>query len=127
MPDARQVPVRYVRALDQHDLGTLENLLTEDATWTITVAGRPESFTGRAAILAFTRSSWAGEQESRRHHLTNVAFDETEAGPVVAHAYLLVTSGAGLITTGSYAFTLHRIGDEWRIAGLLLDLDAAPQ
>lgn len=119
----------YAFALDRHDPDALADVLTEDATWTFTVAGGPGPgpVAGRAAILAFVRDATAGQADRRRHHLTDVVVDPADAGTAAARAYLLLTSAAGesasVVTTGYYTFTLRRSGDAWRIATLVLDMD----
>lgn len=123
---------QYAFALDQHDLTALADVLTEDATWTFTTAGRPGPgpIAGRPAILAFVREALDTQTDQRRHNLVNIVLDRAEAGTAVARAYLLLTSNAGetpgVVTTGFYTFTLHRAEDEWRIATLLLNMDAPP-
>jgi len=127
----RQTLARYAYALDQGDLAALGALLTDDATWTFTVAGAagPGPFAGRPAILDFVRAATETTVDRRRHHLTNIVCSGEGAATVIARAYLLLTSDAGgsphVITTGSYRFRLERADGQWRIARLLLDMDNA--
>ncbi|MDR7275332.1 nuclear transport factor 2 family protein [Catenuloplanes atrovinosus] len=123
--EVRRALGRYAFALDGHDPDGLAAVLTEDATWTFTVAGRPGPgpVTGRAAILEFVREAAAGQAERRRHHLTNVVVDDGDGTTAVARAYLLLTTPSGVAATGSYTITLRRDDDRWRIATLRCDLD----
>ncbi len=127
----QQTLARYAFALDQHDPAALEGVLTEDATWTFTIAGEADlgPFTGRAAILDFVRDTTDTQTDQRRHHLTNIAFHSADAGTAEVRAYLMLTSNAGgsptVIATGFYVFSLERTEDEWRIAKLLVGLDNA--
>ena len=126
----QQALARYAYALDQHDPASLAAVLTDDATWTFTVAGAagPGPFTGRAAILDFVRAATETATDQRRHHLTNIVFSGADADTVTANAYLMLTSDAGgspsVIATGFYSFSLERSGTQWQIARLLLDMDA---
>ncbi|MGA5299549.1 nuclear transport factor 2 family protein [Nucisporomicrobium flavum] len=126
-----QTPARYAHALDQHDLAALADVLTEDATWTFTIAGAPGPgpVSGRAAILDFVRDATAAQAGVRRHHLTTVVAGRADVGTATVYASLMLTSAAGgrvnVITTGRYTFTLRRAGGQWRIAELLLAMDDA--
>jgi ketosteroid isomerase-like protein len=127
----QQTLARYAFALDQHDLAALESVLTEDATWTITIAGGtdPGPLAGRVAILDFVRAAMETLNDGRKHHLTNTVVDSTGPDTAEAQAYLLLTSNATgsptILATGSYAFTLRRVDHEWRIATLALGMDNA--
>ncbi|MCS7477081.1 nuclear transport factor 2 family protein [Umezawaea endophytica] len=126
-----QVLVRYAFALDQRDLTALGSVLTEDATWAFTIAGRNDlgPVAGRAAILEFVREAIDAETDQRRHNLVNVVIRSADATTALAQAYLLLTSNAGgranVIATGFYTFRLERSEGEWRIADLFLGTDNA--
>ncbi|MFJ8948101.1 nuclear transport factor 2 family protein [Streptomyces sp. NPDC102395] len=126
---AQQTLARYAFALDHGDLTALEGVLTEDATWTITIAGEVEQgpIVGRAAVLDLVREATEARTEQRRHHLTNMVFHRADADTAVVWAYLMLTSNADgnptVITTGFYTFTLQRTESEWRIAKLSVGLD----
>jgi ketosteroid isomerase-like protein len=123
--------VRYAFALDQQDLTALESVLTENATWTVRVAGQDDlgPVTGRAAILDFVREAIKAETDQRRHNLVNLVVHSGDAGTALAQAYLMLTSnaggGSGVIATGFYTFRLERADGEWRIAELFLGTDNA--
>ncbi|WP_249998534.1 nuclear transport factor 2 family protein [Actinoplanes sp. M2I2] len=122
---------RYAFALDQHDLVGLERSLTEDATWTFTIAGGAGigPVAGRPAILEFVRRATETQTDQRRHNLTDVVVRRSDAATAVARGYLMLTSNAGggpsVITTGAYEWILRHVEGEWRIATLLLDMDNA--
>jgi ketosteroid isomerase-like protein len=127
----QQTLARYAFALDQQDLVALEGVLTEDATWTFTIAGEVDHspFVGRAAILDFVRGAMDAQADQRRHNLINIVFHSTDAGTAEVRAYLMLTSNAGgspsVIATGFYTFRLERAESEWRIAELFLGMDNA--
>jgi ketosteroid isomerase-like protein len=127
----QQTLARYAFALDQQDLVALEGVLTEDATWTFTIAGEAEHgpFAGRAAILDFVRGALDAQTDQRRHNLINIVFDSADADTAVVRTYLVLTSNAGgspsVIATGFYTFRLERGESEWRIAKLFLGMDDA--
>ncbi|MFF0163993.1 nuclear transport factor 2 family protein [Streptomyces sp. NPDC005263] len=127
----QQTLARYAFALDHGDLSALEGVLTEDVTWTVTIAGAVEQgpFVGRAAVLDLVREATEAQTEQRRHNLVNMVFHRADADTTVVWAYLMLTSNAGgassVIATGFYSFTLRRARSEWRIAKLLVGLDNA--
>ncbi|MDH6624245.1 ketosteroid isomerase-like protein [Streptomyces sp. LBL] len=125
----QQTLARYAFALDHGDLVALENVLTEDAIWTVRIAGEAEQgpFVGRAAILDLVRDATEAQTEQRRHHLINVVFHRADADTAVVWAYLMLTSNAGgtsnVITTGFYTITLRKADSKWRIANLFVGMD----
>ncbi|WP_258382489.1 nuclear transport factor 2 family protein [Streptomyces sp. NTH33] len=127
----QQTLARYVFALDHGDLTALEGVLTEDATWTATIADEVEQgpFVGRAAILDLVRGATQAQTDQRRHSLTNIVFRRADADTAVVWAYLTLTSNAdgnpAVVTTGFYTFTVRHAEDEWRIADLFIGLDSA--
>ncbi len=72
------------------------------------------------------KENWATQTGPTRHNLTNVIVDRADATTAEAQAYLLMTSAAGPITTGSYRFTLRRDENSWRIVNLDLVMDSGP-
>ncbi|KUJ34995.1 nuclear transport factor 2 family protein [Streptomyces sp. MI02-2A] len=127
----QQTLARYAFALDHGDLVALEGILTEDATWTATIADEVEQgpFVGRAAILDLVRSATKEQIEQRRHNLTNMVFHRADTDTAVVWAYLMLTSNAGgsptVISTGFYTCTLRHTEDMWRIKKLFVGLDNA--
>ncbi|MFD2418128.1 nuclear transport factor 2 family protein [Amycolatopsis pigmentata] len=127
----QQTLARYAFALDHADLVALESLLTDDATFTVTVAGEAGlgPFDGRAAILDLVRESTQAQTDQRRHNLVNMVFRSADGDTAVVWAYLMLTSNAGgrssVVTTGFSTFTLRRTGDGWRIAKILVGMDNA--
>lgn len=128
---AHQALARYAFALDQQDLVGLEDVLTEDATWTFRIADDIDlgPIVGRAAILEFVRGAMDAQTDQRRHNLVNVVFRSADADTATAQAYLMLTSNAGgsasVVATGFYTFTLERAEEQWRIAELFLGMDNA--
>jgi len=76
------------------------------------------------------REAARAETGQRRHHLTDVVLRRADQDAAVVWASLLVTSSADgrvtVATTGFLLVTVRRTEDGWRIARLLLGLDAAP-
>ncbi|WP_326597905.1 nuclear transport factor 2 family protein [Streptomyces sp. NBC_01803] len=122
---------RYAFALDHGDLVTLASVLTEDATWTVNIAGEVEQgpFVGHAAILGLVRDATEARTDQRRHNLINLVFHHADTDTAVVWAYLMLTSNAGgsvnVIATGFYTFALRHADGEWRIAKLFVGMDNA--
>ncbi len=129
----QQTLARYAFALDHADLTALEAVLTEDATWTATIAAETDlgPFIGRAAVIDVVREATRTQTEQRRHNLVNIVINGAHTDTAQAWAYLMLTSNADgkatLITTGFYTFTLQRTSNEWRIAKIFVGLDTAEQ
>ncbi|MEK8174487.1 nuclear transport factor 2 family protein [Streptomyces sp. M19] len=121
----------YAFALDHGDLVTLANVLAEDATWTVNIAGEVEQgpFVGHTAILGLVRGAAEAQTAQRRHNLINLVFHHADADTAVVWAYLMLTSNAGgtanVIATGFYTFALRRADGEWRIARLFVGMNNA--
>lgn len=100
----QQTLARYAFALDHGDLVTLAGVLTEDATWTVNIAGEVEQgpFVGRAAILDLVRDATEAQTDQRRHNLINMVFRRADVDTAVVWAYLMLTSNAGGSATGFY-------------------------
>jgi len=128
----RQVLARYAFALDHGDLDTLADVLADDVTWTAVIAAvaRQGPLEGREAVVDLVREAARAETGQRRHHLTDVVLRRADQDAAVVWASLLVTSSgdgrATVATTGFLLVTVRRTEDGWRIARLLLGLDAAP-
>ncbi|MFD6189628.1 nuclear transport factor 2 family protein [Streptomyces sp. NPDC060275] len=127
----QQTLARYAFALDHGDLVALEGILTEDSTWTASIAGAVEQgpFVGRAAVVDLVREATAAQADQRRHNLVNTVFQHAEADTAVVCAYLMLTSNAGgspaVIATGFYTVTLRHAEGDWRIAKVFVGLDNA--
>ncbi|MHB9859884.1 nuclear transport factor 2 family protein [Streptomyces sp. YIM S03343] len=125
----QQTLARYAFALDHGDLVALEGVLTEDATWTASIAGEVDQgpFIGRTAIVDLVREATEAQTEQRRHNLINTVFHRADADTAVVWTYLMLTSNAGgsptVIATGFYTSTLQHAEGEWRIARLFVGLD----
>ncbi|MGW0083012.1 nuclear transport factor 2 family protein [Streptomyces sp. NPDC003393] len=126
----QQTLTRYTFALDHGDLVELEDVLTQDATMTLSIAGEVEqAFVGRTAIVDLVREATKEQTDQRRHNLVNIVLRRADAGTAVVWAYLMLTSNAGgnasVVTTGFYTFTLQHTAHQWRIAKLFVGLDNA--
>lgn len=127
----QQTLAGYALALDHGDLVALEDILTEDSTWTGSIAGEVEQgpLVGRAAFVDLVRETTAAQTDQRRHNLVNMVFQHAEADTAVVYAYLMLTSNAGgtpaVVATGFYTITLQHAEGDWRIAKVLVGLDNA--
>jgi 3-phenylpropionate/cinnamic acid dioxygenase small subunit len=119
----------YAWAMDAKDWDLLGQVFTEDASFTVAVAGGPTvgPFEGRAAIVDFISSTTAAQQDQRRHVITNVRMEREGPGEATATAILtLIVTAAGELTvhsTGPYRVDVVDEGDAWRFRRMHLALD----
>ena len=121
---------RSAYAYDEPRLDLLEACFTDDAAFSIRIAGVEEMmgpFVGREAIMGLYRGSLDAQTDVRRHVVSN-AFFESEGDEPVAVSYLTLfateNGQAKLLCTGVYRDRLQRAGDGWQIHRRHLDLDS---
>lgn len=119
----------YSLAYDTADFDTLERLFTEDARFSMIIAGGDEiAFETRAAIVKLFRDSAASQTDQRRHINSNLIV-ATDGDVVRTTSYLtLVATENGaisLLSAGVYATQIVTEGDELRFKSIHLDLDKA--
>lgn len=121
---------RYSLAYDTADLETLEQVFTEDATFSLVIAGGDKiSFGPRDAIMKLMRDSLATQTDQRRHVNSNLVVEGTEGGVTRTKHYLtlLATENGeiSLLSAGLYSSEIVDDGGTLRFKTLHLDLDKA--
>jgi len=121
---------RYSLAYDTADLETIESVFTEDATFSMKIAGNePMSFGPRAAIMDLMRNSLSSQTDQRRHVNTNLIVEGTDGGVTRTKHYLtLLATEDGqisLLSAGLYSAEIVEEGGTLRFRSLHLDLDKA--
>ncbi|GGD06655.1 nuclear transport factor 2 family protein [Nocardioides daphniae] len=121
---------RYSLAYDTADLDGIEAAFTEDATFSMKIAGNdPMSFGPRAAIMDLMRNSLSSQTDQRRHVNSNLIVEGTEDGVTRTKHYLtLLATEDGqisLLSAGLYSAEIVEEGGTLRFRKLHLDLDKA--
>ncbi|WP_101523530.1 MULTISPECIES: nuclear transport factor 2 family protein [Nocardioides] len=121
---------RYSLAYDTADLDTLESVFTEDATFSMVIAGGDKlSFGPRDAIMKLMGDSLSSQTDQRRHVNTNLIVEGTEGGVTRTKHYLTLMgteNGAiTLLSAGLYSSEIVEDGGRLRFKTLHLDLDKA--
>ena len=121
---------RYSLAYDTADLETLESVFTEDATFSMVIAGGDKlSFGPRDAIMKLMSDSLSSQTDQRRHVNTNLIVEGTEDGVTRTKHYLtLMGTENGVITllsAGLYSSEIVEEDGALRFRVLHLDLDKA--
>lgn len=119
----------YGAGNDTRDLGLLESCFTENASFTIRVAGADPvgPLEPRKEVLAFFRDTLGGQTDQRRHVLTNFRYlsDSADQARMTAYLTLLVTDAGRTEakSAGVYDVLVVLDGDAWRFRSMTLDLD----
>lgn len=121
---------RYSLAYDTADIDTMETVFTEDATFSMRIAGGDKmSFGPREAIMKLMRDSMSSQTDQRRHVNTNLIVEGTEGGVTRTKHYLtlLATENGeiSLLSAGLYSSEIVEEGGKLRFKSLHLDLDKA--
>lgn len=120
---------RYAWAYDTRDLAALGACFTADGVFDITLEGADGwgPYESRDAIVAWLGEVMAGQNDQRRHCVTNVVFRELGSERARVDSYLVLTAvEAGqlrVVCTGTYHDSLVRDAEGWRIAHKTLRLD----
>jgi hypothetical protein len=120
----------YGAANDQHDLALMESCFTEDASFTIHIAGTDSvgPLAPRSAAVEFFRDALTAQIDQRRHVLTNFRYlvDEPDRAQVMAYLSLLVTDNGETVTksAGRYDTEVVAEAGEWRFRSMVLHLDS---
>jgi SnoaL-like domain len=127
MPDYATVAdlfARYAAAMDDNDFEMLGDVFTERSSFTVDITGGPTvgPFNSRDETVEFIQSTTEGQQDQRRHVITNV---RAEDGTAYAILSLFVTANGELTvqTTGVYKCELGDEGGKTRFASMYLTLD----
>ena len=121
---------RYSLAYDTADLDGIEATFTEDATFSMVIAGGDKlSFGPREAIMKLMRDSLSSQTDQRRHVNSNLIVEGEQDGVTRTKHYLtLVATEEGqinLLSAGLYSSEIVEEGGSLRFRSLHLDLDKA--
>jgi hypothetical protein len=121
---------RYSLAYDSADLDGIETTFTEDATFSMVIAGGDKlSFGPREAIMNLMRDSLSSQTDQRRHINSNLIVEGEQDGVTRTKHYLtLVATEEGqisLLSAGLYSSEIVEEGGTLRFRSLHLDLDKA--
>jgi hypothetical protein len=124
---ARESALRYSYAYDERRLDVLRSLLTADAKFSISISGAAvHTEAGRDTVVAWLSGIMDGQDDQRRHMVSNVIIEDINAENAVITTYLAVFSikeTAQLATTGFYRFDLVKQDSIWRISHIFDGLD----
>lgn len=120
----------YSLAYDTPDLDVLESVFTEDASFSLVIAGGDRiAFEPRDAIMKLMRDSLSAQTDQRRHINTNLIVEGEVDGVTRTRHYLtLVATEVGaisLLSTGVYSAEIIEQNGVLRFKSLHLDLDKA--
>ncbi|TYL46360.1 nuclear transport factor 2 family protein [Nocardioides sp. BGMRC 2183] len=120
----------YSLAYDTPDLETMAGVFTEDATFSLVIAGGDRiAFESREAIMKLMRDSLASQTDQRRHLNSNLIVLGEEGGVTRTRHYLtLVATEDGaisLLSAGVYSAEIVEDDGVLRFRSLHLDLDKA--
>lgn len=121
---------RAAFALDERDLETLQASFATDAVMSVQIAGGDPlgPFDGREAIMGLMKDSMAQQTDQRRHVVSNLFIDDSDAHQPRVTSYLTLfateNSAVRLICTGVYRDEVRRENGSWVLARRHLDLEA---
>jgi ketosteroid isomerase-like protein len=117
---------RYAAANDWPDQEQLESCFTDDATFTLHIAGADSlgPFEGRAAIVGFFMPILNGQTDTRKHVISN--YNVLGDGRVNAYLSLIVTDGGATVfkSAGLYETELADGESGPRFSAMTLSLDS---
>jgi hypothetical protein len=120
---------RYTHAYDFDRLDEMKAFFTEDATMTLQIGdGDPVGpFRGSDAIIQMMRDAHAGQDDRRRHVMSNLVLDDvtdTTARAVSYLTLLAVQDGqVRLLSTATYEDELVRRDGRWLFTRRHIELD----
>ena len=116
---------RYAAANDWPNQELLESTFTEDASFTLHIAGADSlgPFEGRDAIVGFFMPILNGQTDTRKHVISNYNVDGDR---VNAYLSLIVTDGGETVlkSAGLYETTIVDSDDGPRFSSMVLSLDS---
>ena len=121
---------RYSLAYDTADLETIEKVFTEDATFSMVIAGGDKiSFGPRDAIMKLMGDSMSSQTDQRRHVNSNLIVEGTADGVTRTKHYLSLfateNGEINLLSAGLYSSEIVEEDGTLRFRSLHLDLDKA--
>jgi 3-phenylpropionate/cinnamic acid dioxygenase small subunit len=117
-------------AYDSGNLDYLETVYTDDARFTISIAGMGQvgEYQTKTTIMGLYRGAKAGQTDTRRHVVSNIFLAEDAASTATAVSYLSLfvknAEGVKLLSTGEYTDKFVLVGGAWKIVHRNLALDA---
>lgn len=117
-------------AYDSGNLDYLETIYTDDARFTISIAGMGQvgDYHTKPTIMGLYRGAKAAQTDTRRHVVSNIFFAEDGPSSATAVSYLTLlvknAEGVKLLSTGEYTDKFVLVGGAWKIAHRNLALDA---
>jgi 3-phenylpropionate/cinnamic acid dioxygenase small subunit len=117
-------------AYDSGNLDYLETVYTDDARFTISIAGMGQvgEYQTKTTIMGLYRGAKAGQTDTRRHVVSNIFLAEDSASTATAVSYLSLfvknAEGVKLLSTGEYTDKFVLVGGAWKIVHRNLALDA---
>lgn len=119
----------YAWALDANDFDLLAKVFHEDASFTINIPGADPvgPFQPRTGIIEFISGTVQGQNDQRRHLITNLRYaSESETGADVTAILTLIVIENGELrvqATGVYNLEVVLADGAWQIRTFSLDLD----
>jgi hypothetical protein len=120
----------YGAGNDLRDFDLLESCFTEDASFTVHIAGGDTvgPLQPRKDVMEFFRAALGSQTDRRRHVLTNFRYLEEGAdrARVAAYLSLIVTDEGVTVTKSAGAYDTEVVLDQggWRFRSVVLDLDS---
>ncbi len=120
----------YGAGNDLRDFDLLESCFTEDASFTVHIAGGDTvgPLQPRKDVMEFFRAALGSQADRRRHVLTNFRYlqEGADHARVAAYLSLIVTDQGATVTKSAGVYDTEVVLDQggWRFRSVVLDLDA---
>lgn len=120
----------YGAGNDLHDFDLLESCFTEDASFTVHIAGAGSlgPLQPRKDVVAFFHDALTAQTDQRRHVLTNFRYleDDEQRARMNAYLSLIVTDNGQTVTksAGVYDAEVVADGGSWKFRSIVLSLDS---
>ena len=126
--EIHELLARWAYAYDERDVAMLANCFTEDAHFSMRIAGGDlvGPFEGREAIMGLMTGAMEEQTDVRRHVVSNIFFEEGEGTiKVISNLTLFATENGEiqLLSAGVYRDEVVEQGGTWRLVKRHLDLD----
>ena len=126
--EIHELLARWAYAYDERDVAMLENCFSEDAHFSMRIAGGDlvGPFEGREAIMGLMTGAMEEQTDVRRHVVSNIFFEEGEGTiKVISNLTLFATENGEiqLLSAGVYRDEVVEQGGTWRLVKRHLDLD----
>lgn len=117
-------------AIDDHAIQNIISLFTENATFSIRIAGGDliGPFEGRDSIISMMDTALSAQSDKRRHLVSNIFFGprDQEGTVVVSSNLTLLSTEHGeitLLSAGVYHDRVQQVNGDWKLFSRHLDLD----